>query len=193
MTKAKVIQERVFFPYVLYIDSAKYFCEELTRKDYISWYDLLAATTLLSLSVEAIANTFGEILVSDFKDFESSSPRAKLRIICEAVGLEFDRNKSPFTEIIHLLKIRNQLAHPKYQHLRYESKEMPLELARKHYHELGEILHDIEKLLSPELVTKSLSAVTKLAMDFRAALDPKMLQASSKRLIIDGQDFSQPS
>jgi hypothetical protein len=192
MTLAKVIQERVFFPYVPYMESAAYFCEELTRKGYVSWHDLLAATTLLSLSVEAIANTIGELVVPDFKDFESSSPKAKIRIICEAVGLEFDRNKPPFVEVIHLLKIRNQLAHPKYQRLRYESKEMPLEQAQKHYRELGEILHDIEKSLSHELVQNSLAAVTRLATEFRATLDPKIFQTGSKRLIIDGKDYFAP-
>jgi hypothetical protein len=192
MTLAKVVQERVFFPYTPYMESAKYFCEELSRKDHASWHDLLAATTLLSLSVEAIANTIGELVVPDFKDFESSSPRAKIRIICETIGLEFDRNKSPFIEILNLLKIRNQLAHPKYQRLRYESKKMPLEQAQKHYNELGEILHDIEKALSPEFAKTSLSAVTMLAGKFRAALDPKLFQTSSKRLVIDGVNFFAP-
>jgi hypothetical protein len=69
---------------------------------------------------------------------------------------------------------------------------MPLEQAQKHYHELGEILHDIEKSLSPELVKKSLEAVTKLAVAFRAAVNPKISQTSSKRLIIDGKDFCAP-
>lgn len=193
MTSAKVIQERVFFPYVPYIESARYFCGELARKDYVSWHDLLAATVLLSLSVEAIANTIGELVVPDFKDFESSSPKAKIRIICESIGLEFNRDKSPFIEIIYLLKIRNQLAHPKYQRLHYESKEIPLEQAQKHYHELGEILHDIEKALSPELVKKSFEAVVRLAVEFRAAVNPKIMQTSSKRLIIDGEDFYAPS
>jgi hypothetical protein len=87
------------------------------------------------LSVEAIANTIGELLVPDFKDFESSSPKAKIRIICETIGLEFKRDEPPFIDVIHLLKIRNQLAHPKYQRLHYESKEMPLAQAQKHYQE----------------------------------------------------------
>lgn len=46
MTLARVVQERVFLPYTPYMESAKHFCEELTRKDYVSWHDLLAATTL---------------------------------------------------------------------------------------------------------------------------------------------------
>lgn len=184
MTIAKVIQERVFLPYVPYLDSARHFCGELTRKDFVSWYDLLAAITLLSLSVEALANTIGEFAVPDFKDFESSSPKAKIRIICERTGVEFNRNKSPFAEVIHLLKVRNQLAHPKYQPLRYESKEMPLELAQKHYKELGEILHDIEKSLTPEMAQKSLKAVLSLANTLRATIKPTLFETSSKRLVI---------
>ncbi|MBW8458139.1 MAG: hypothetical protein K0M58_06835 [Thiobacillus sp.] len=192
MPTAKVVQERVFFPFTPYLDSARHFCDELTRKDYVSWYDLLAAVTLLALSVEALANTIGEFAISDFKDFESSSPRAKLRLICEKSGLEFNRSKSPFTEVIHLLKVRNQLAHPKYQKLHYESKEMPLEEAREHYKQLGEPLHDIEKSLSPEMAQKSLKAVLSLAEMLRATLKPEVFESSSKRLVIDGVDYFQP-
>lgn len=176
-----------------YLDSASHFCGELTRKEYVSWYDLLAAVTLLALSVEALANTIGMFVVSDFEDFESSSPKVKLRIICEKSGLEFNRSKSPFVEVIHLLKVRNKLAHPKYQHLRYESKEMPLEEARKHYEKLGDLLHDIEKSLSPEMAQKSLQAVISLERTLRATLKPGLFQSSSKRLVIDGEDFSNRS
>ena len=189
MPTAKVIQERVFFPYAPYLDSARHFCEELTRKDYVSWYDLMATVTLLALSVEALVNTIGEFTISDFKDFESSSSKAKLRLICEKSGLEFNRSKSPFAEVIHLLKVRNQLAHPKYQKLHYESKEMPLEEARKHYDQLGDLLHDIEKSLSPEMAQKSLKAVLSLAEMLEAKLKPEVFPSSSKRLIIDGVDY----
>lgn len=91
--------------------------------------------------------------------------------------------------MIHLLKVRNQLAHPKYQHLRYESKEMPLEEARKHYEMLGEVIHDIKQSLSPEMAQKSLEAVVSLERKLRASLKPGLFQSSSKRLIIDGEDF----
>jgi len=193
MPTAKVVQERVFLPYVPYLDSARHFCGELTRKDYVSWYDLLAAVTLLALSVEAIANSIGEFVVADFKDFESSSPKAKLRIICESTGVAFDRGSFPFAEVFQLLKVRNQLAHPKYQRLRYESKEMPLEQAQEHYRQLGEVLHDIEKALTPEMAQKSLRAVLKLAETLRATIKPELYESSSKRLIIDGEDICKPS
>ncbi|HZV98468.1 MAG TPA: hypothetical protein VFF74_05720 [Methylophilaceae bacterium] len=189
MTIAKVVQERVFFPYMPYLDSAEYFCGEMKRKEYVSWHDLFAAVTLLTLSVEALANTIGELVIPDFNDFESSSPKAKIRLICERVGVEFNRNNTPFVEIIHLLKVRNQLAHPKYKNLRYESKEMPLAEAQKHYQELGDILHEIEKSMTPEMAQKSLRAVVNLAQTLRATVSPKIFQSSSKRIVIDSQDF----
>lgn len=189
MPTAKVVQERVFLPYELYIDSARHFVGELDRKECVSWYDLAAAVTLLALSVEAIANTIGEHVIEDFKDFESSSPKAKIRLICEKIGVQFDRTSAPFADILELLRIRNQLAHPKFQRLRYESKEMPLTAAQKHYREVGEPLHDIEKALAPEMARKSLTAVTALAVTLQAAIEPRLRGGSSKRLIIDGQDF----
>jgi hypothetical protein len=188
MPTAKVVQERVFFPYQPYLDSASHFCGELKRKDYPSWYDLLAAVTLLSLSVEALLNTIGEFVVADFKDFEFSPPKAKLRIICQSAGVEFRRDKSPFGEVLQLMRVRNQLAHPKYQRLRYESRQMPLEEARKHYEELGELLHDIEKSLTPDFAQRSLEAVEGLAQLLRSKLKPAAFQSSSKRLVIDGVD-----
>jgi hypothetical protein len=189
MSTAKVVQERIFLPYELYIDSARHFVGELDRKEYESWYDLAAAVTLLALSVEAIANTIGEHVIEDFKDFESSSPKAKIRLICERLGIKFDRTSAPFAGILELLKVRNQLAHPKFQRLRYESKEMPLAVAQKHYLEVGEPLHDIEKALSPEIALKSLAAVIALASLLQAATEPRLSGGSSKRLIIDGQDY----
>lgn len=188
MTTAKVVQDRVFCPYTLYLDSASHFCGELSRKEYASWYDLLAAVTLLALSIEALLNTIGEFVIADFKDFDSSSPKAKLRLICEKTGVEFNRSKSPFVEVVQLLKVRNQLAHPKYQHLRYESKEMPLEEAREHYDQLSELLHDIEKSLSPETAQKWLQAVFALATMLRATLPPEVMQSSGKRLVLAGHD-----
>ncbi len=162
MKTAKVVAERIFFPYRPFVDSARYFCEEMKRKEHVSWHDLLAATTLLALSVEAIVNTIGELVVPDFGDFESSSPRAKIRLICQSGNIAFDKSADPFCDIWLLLKIRNQLAHPKFKTLRYESEEMPIKDAQKHMRELGELLHGVEKALSPELAQRFLVAVLKL-------------------------------
>lgn len=164
-----------------------YFCEEMKRKDFVSWHDLLAATTLLALSVEAIVNTFGELLVPDFGDFESSPPKAKLRLICQAAAIPFDKTAAPFVDIWLLLKIRNQFAHPKFKTLRYESQVMPISDAQKHMHELGELLHDVEKALDPELAERFLGAILELVKTLKTALPPNQrIGTSSKRLVFEG-------
>ena len=154
----------------------------------MSWHDLLAAVTLLSLSVEALANTSGELHIAEFKDFESSSPKAKIRLICQSAGISFDKSKSPFLEVIHLLKVRNQLAHPKFQRLRYESKVMPLEEAQKHYQELGTLLHDIEKSLTPDFAFASLDAVGSLEKLLMGSLEPSKRMAGSRSALVVSED-----
>lgn len=190
MDRAKVIQQRVFLPYELYIDSAKHFCDELDKKDYISWYDLMASTTLLALSVEALVNTIGELVITEFKDFESMPPLAKVRMICESKGIEFNKGIFPFSDIANLIKVRNKLAHPKYKLLKYESTEMPLEEAKKHYEEIGDPLHDIEKGLNPKLVKQSLKSVLGLTKIFVPLLPDEIRYCmSTKKLVINGEDF----
>lgn len=190
MKTAKVVAERSFFPYRPFVESANYFCKEMKRKEYVSWHDLLAATTLLALSVEAIVNTIGELVVPDFGDFESSSPKAKIRLICQAANIPFDKSAAPFGDIWLLLKIRNQLAHPKFKTLRYESEEMPMEEAQKHMQELGELLHDVEKALNPELAQRFLVAVLHLVRTLKTALPPdKQFGMSSTRLVYEEDEI----
>jgi hypothetical protein len=130
-------------------------------------------------------NTVGELSVEGFKDFESSSPKAKIRLICSAVGIQYVQSKAPFCAVIDLLKVRNQLAHPKYERLRYESKEMPLEEAEEHYRQLGTLLHGIEKAVTPEFASRSLQAVRALEQLLVGALEPtKRLVASTSALVI---------
>ena len=189
MTSAKVVAERTFFPYVPYLVSARHFCTEFRRKEYVSWHDLLAAVTLLALSVEALANTAGELHIVDFKDFESASPKAKIRMVCNSASIAYDKGKSPFKDVISLLKVRNQLAHPKLQKLRYESSLMPLSEAQKHYHDLGDLLHDMEKSLTPGFAVRSLEAVRELEklLIGAVALEERLQFSTKKLVIIDKQ------
>lgn len=185
MPTAKVVAERTFFPYRPFLDSARHFCQEMERKDYVSWYDLLAATTLLALAVEALVNTVGELLIEDFTDFESGSSKAKVRLICDVAGISYQKNDAPFNEVLALLRLRNKLAHPKFKRLRYESAAMPLEQAQRHYREYGLPLHDIEKELSPERTQKALMAVSALERLFLSAVDDdQRREVSVSRLVI---------
>ena len=179
MTKAKVLKKRVFFPHKLYLDTAAHYCAELEKKEHVSWFDLMACMTTTCLSVEAILNTYGHIVVKEFNDFESSTPTVKIRVICDALDIEFDRSRAPFNEILHLLKMRNKLAHPKYKVLEYESDELSIDDARKIYNQ-GELLHDIEKTLEPKIVMNSYSSAKQLEKIFRDSVGDDMPRERSE-------------
>lgn len=70
-----------------------------------------------SLSLEALANAIGSRIVPDWVDFESSSPWAKLRLLCETLDLEFDRNSEPWSSAKWLCGFRNKVAHGKPEDL----------------------------------------------------------------------------
>lgn len=181
MDTAKVIMQRNFLPYSIYIESAKHFCDELDKKDYISWYDLMASITLSALSIEALANTVGELTIEKFEDFESLQPLSKVRLICNNANIEYKKGNNPYNDIISLIKVRNKLAHPKYKLLKYESKEMPIAEAQSHYHEVSEPLHDIEKNLNPEFAKRSIKAVLELQSIFEKLLPPEVIHEVSKK------------
>lgn len=187
MDRAKVVKKRVFFPHTMYLDTANHFCAELDSKEYPSWHDLMACMTTTVFSVEAILNTFGHIAIKDFGDFESCSPLAKIRILCEKLNIAFDKSRSPFNSILKLLKLRNKFSHPKYKVLSFESEEMPLPEAQALYHQ-GEILHELEKALRPELVKAYVKAVNEFELMVKRAIGDNLpTQSSEWKLLINGK------
>ena len=93
----------------------------------------LVAITMSALAIESLCNTIGDRVIPDWKDFESSSPIAKLRIICDELGIEYDSNREPWSTVVWLSNIRNKLAHPKPDQLN-ESYEWSEEQYSKNYY-----------------------------------------------------------
>ena len=52
-------------------------------------------------------------IVPDWKDFETASPLAKVRLLAERLGLPYSSNDEPWRTICWLGKFRNLVAHPK--------------------------------------------------------------------------------
>ncbi len=80
-----------------------------------------AAITLSSLAIEAICNAVGEKVVGNWSDFESCSPIAKTRLICEHLSINYDTSKEPWASFVWLCKTRNLIAHPKAEPIMYEA------------------------------------------------------------------------
>lgn len=75
---------------------------------------------MCGLAIEAICNAVGERVVTDWKDFESASPNAKLRLLCERLKVQYDKNQVPWSTVRWLLKLRNTIAHAKPQLVKEE-------------------------------------------------------------------------
>jgi hypothetical protein len=86
------------------------------------WADCQFSSIVFSaLVTEAFCNAVGIKVIDNWNDFESASPIAKLRLICEHLNIKFDSRSAPWDTIVWLSKIRNLIAHPKGESLIHES------------------------------------------------------------------------
>jgi hypothetical protein len=79
------------------------------------FYHQLITIAFSGLAIEAICNAFGDYYLPDWKDYESSSPTAKLRVLCAHYDIEYSRDKEPWSTALWLVRIRNKIAHAKPQ------------------------------------------------------------------------------
>jgi hypothetical protein len=106
-------QERHFSAHHMLLNAASH-ALEAAKAEQPGWFnEALAAITFSALAMEAMGNAFGDRIVPEWKDFESASPPAKLRLLAERLGVTYDRKKEPWTTIWWLSKFRNRIAHPK--------------------------------------------------------------------------------
>ncbi len=111
--KLKVTTERKFSAHHLLIRTARLALDDAKAKR-PGWFNSqLVAITLCALSIEAICNSIGDRVIPNWKDFESSSPIAKLRILCDHLKVHYDTSEEPWTSARWLYKFRNLIAHAK--------------------------------------------------------------------------------
>ena len=97
------------------------------------WFDWQFSTiTFSSLAIEAFCNAFGEKVIRNWNDFESCSPKVKLRLICEHLDISYDSSKEPWLDVLWLLKIRNLIAHPKAEPLKSQTVMSQEDHAKQH-------------------------------------------------------------
>jgi hypothetical protein len=171
--KIRVQKERAFAPHHLLIQTAQIALEDAENKrPGYSRYEL-TCITFSALALEALGNSFGEKFIPRWKkDFESSSPIAKLRIICDHFQIAPDFNSEPWVSTIWLIKFRNCVAHAKpelvkedgifpheeYHHNFYElpksklEKQVTLENAKRAVNCVNEILEILVSKIPAEVL-----------------------------------------
>jgi hypothetical protein len=120
----KIIKERSFAPHHTFLGAARVSLD-LAKSRHPGWhYHEFTSIVMSALSIEALVNAVGGRVMDNWKDFESSSPWAKLRLLCEHLGIEFNRTTEPWSTAKWLCGFRNKAAHAKPEEL-HEVKQIP--------------------------------------------------------------------
>jgi len=119
-TKVKVNRNRDFHAHHMLIGAARVALEDAINEKPGYFYSQLAAITFSALALEAMANSFGDEFVPNWKHFENSSPQAKLIVINKHFGKDIDFDADPWKRAYWLIKIRNKIVHAKPQVLKEE-------------------------------------------------------------------------
>jgi hypothetical protein len=130
----RVVKERDFEPQHLLIHIARCALEDAEKKVPGWGNQQFIAIAFSALAIEAMANSFGQRLITRWVDFESSSPIAKLRIICAELKIQPDWAREPWGTVLWLVKFRNKIAHAQPESVVYD-KEFPIEECSKTFHD----------------------------------------------------------
>lgn len=109
----KRIQERSFSAHHMLIRVASRANDRAKKREPGWMYEELTAMTFSALAIEALCNAIGDRVFADWKDFESASPNAKLRLLADRLGLKYSKDVEPWATARWLVKFRNLIAHAK--------------------------------------------------------------------------------
>lgn len=155
----KVTTERNFSAHHMLIGAARQALNDAKTKRPGCFYCEVTAMTMAALSIEAMCNAIGDRAIPEWKDFESASPMAKLRLLCENLNLEFDKLKEPWASARWLYKFRNSIAHAKPEPIREEKILLEDEFSKRNS---AFPKSKLEKEVSLDNATRALGAVEKI-------------------------------
>lgn len=177
--KLKRIQERQFSAHHMLIRAASIANERAKKREPGWMFDELSAMTFSALAVEALCNSIGDKIVSDWDDFESASPNAKLRLLAERLGIKYNKDEEPWATARQLVKFRNLVAHAKPQVI-VEEEIMTQEQYDKR-------LFDVPKSKLEKLITASnADRAVRIVEEIKDLLIGKMEPEQTLGLSVDG-------
>jgi hypothetical protein len=175
--------ERRFNPHLLLLRGAQYHLTAAHEKRDGWYYHWLGAILMSALSIEAVGNAYGEFLIPEWKDFESASPIAKLRLVASRCGVKPDFGREPWQTARLLVVFRNLIAHAKPNHLKSEKDCTLSDYGRVFGVKLESKL---EEMITEAFATKSCAAVEEIMSAFNKTLGPSERHA----LAYDGHESS---
>jgi hypothetical protein len=137
MPNIKIKAERQYSAHHSYFKIAKDSLSLANEKGPKQKNHVMIAIVFSALSLEAICNFIGDLIIEDWQDYESCNPKSKLRVISACLVKKMDKNIEPWASVYWLMNLRNKIAHPKPQKLKsncvisvedfdkYENREPP--------------------------------------------------------------------
>jgi hypothetical protein len=190
MTTIHTETKRAFIPHRLLLHSAQHFLELAKEKRDGWYYEWLGAIVLCALSIEAIGNCYGKVLIPDWKeqiaDWLSkklgASPRWKLEVVAARCGISPDFGTHPWLTAWKLTEFRNLIAHAKREPL---SKEC--DYAESDYGGIpgANLGAEVEAMITEEFANQSRDAVEQIISAFNKNLKDSELNS----VTYDGQEF----
>ena len=169
--RLKRMQERRFSAHHMLIRAAEIARDRGKEKNPGWMFDELSAMTFAALAIEALCNSIGDRMIEGWdKDFESSSPNAKLRILAKHLGIKYESDKEPWAGARELIKFRNLVAHAKPQ-LIVEEKVMTQEEYDKRLFDVPE--SKLEKLINAANADRAVRTVQKIKDILIEKLEPE--------------------
>jgi hypothetical protein len=128
MPTVRTKTERRFNPHLLLLHGAQHHLRTAKEKRDGCYYDWLGAIVLSALSIEAIGNSYGKVLIPNWKELIAdrsnrnlgASPKWKLETIATRCGINPDFESHPWLTARKLTKFRDLIAHAKREHLKLE-------------------------------------------------------------------------
>ena len=121
-------QERYYTAHHTLIRIARDSVDRAKRKEPGWADDQFVAVSFCAFAIEAIANAVGEVVFDEWAKYETEPPISKVTVLCETLGIDFDKSVDPWCTLVWLSRFRNDIAHPKPERL-FVQKSM----ARKEY------------------------------------------------------------
>ena len=185
MRKLEVKRERRFLPHLVLLGAAYTFLKDAApeaKRLRASHYEL-GAIIFSALAFEALANAFGERLITDWEDSRRASPIAKLRVVCTHLKVDARFDRQPWSTALWLIKFRNKVAHAKPQFVK-KNKLMSSEEFEKKGHDRP--TSKIEAQVTYVNAKRSVEAV----MDIGYALIKHLSPEEYAGLVADGWTVS---
>ena len=187
--------KRPFNPHRLLLTGAQRIlktAKENKEKQKDIWeYDWLGAIVLSALSIEAIGNSYGEVLIPNWNDLirerlirkEGASPIWKLTFVAEQRGITPNFNIDPWLTIKKLTKFRDSIAHTNHSYLKVEEN-----CTESDYGRVFDMrpMSDVEEIITEDFATQSCDAVSKIMTALNETLNAEQLY----KLAFDGRAFS---